>query len=391
MLRGGEDTYLELKVKFSNVEKLTAEIIALANTDGGALVFGVNDQLRIEGVDDPEKIEADLREICSAHIRPSVFPYIKKVAFDNGRRIVMLEVEPHRRPHHTLDYQFFLRDGSSKRETTREELAEIYGEAPRLRFEQIPLFKARLSDIDESLFWSFVRGANPQEWAANDKGFPTAQMLNDLGLAVRINDDLLPTFAGLLLFGLPEKVQQFIPQATVEVTRFGGNNAQSPIVERQALQGNLLWLFEGTLRFIKRYVDLWDVRPSRKALTEEEQQISRANYAQRAVTEALTNFFVHRDWSATEKRARVNIYEDSLEFLNPARLPELPLNALRYGISQSPNPRLKTIFTNQHYGLSLTNGGLPMVLAETATFARRPSEGLTINGNEFRLKMYGWK
>src|SRR5262245_13747013 len=53
MVRGGEDTYLELKVRFSNVEKMIAEIIALANTDGGAIVFGVNDQLRIEGVDDP--------------------------------------------------------------------------------------------------------------------------------------------------------------------------------------------------------------------------------------------------------------------------------------------------------------------------------------------------
>ncbi len=391
MLRGGEDTYLELKVKFSNVEKLTAEIIALANTDGGALIFGVNDQLRIEGIDDPEKIEADLREICSAHIRPSVFPYIKKVAFDNGRRIVMLEVEPHRRPHHTLDYQFFLREGSSKRETTREELAEIYGEAPRLRFEQIPLFRAKLSDIDESLFWSFVRGANPSEWAANDKGFPTAQMLSDLGLAGRINDDLLPTFAGLLLFGAHEKVQKFIPQATVELTRFGGNNPDAPIVERQKLQGNLLWLFEGTMRFVNRYVDLWDVRPSRKALTEEEQQISRAHYSQSAVIEAVTNFFVHRDWSATDKPARVNIYEDGLEFLNPARLPELPINSMRYGISQAPNPRLKTVFTNRHYGLSLTHGGLPMLLAEAAAFARRPPEGLTINGHEFRLKMYGWK
>src|SRR5262245_15891648 len=51
MVRGGEDTFLELKVRFSNVEKLTAEIIALANTSGGAMVFGVNDQLRVEGVE----------------------------------------------------------------------------------------------------------------------------------------------------------------------------------------------------------------------------------------------------------------------------------------------------------------------------------------------------
>ncbi len=271
MLRRGEDTYLELKVKFSNVEKLTAEIIALANTDGGAVVFGVNDQLRIEGVDDPEKIEAELREICSTLIQPPVFPYLRKVAFDNGRRIVMLEVEPHKRPHHTQDFKFFLREGSSKREATREELAEIYGEAPRLRFEQTPLLRASIHDIDESLFWSFIRGANPTEWTANYKGFPTAQMMRELGLAVRIGDETLPTFGGLLLFGLHEKVPQFIPQAEVVLTRFAGSNREASVIERQSLKGHLLWLFEASMRFVNRYVDLWEQRPSRKALSEEEQ------------------------------------------------------------------------------------------------------------------------
>src|SRR4030095_12774935 len=58
LVRGGEDTYLELKVRFSNIEKLTAEIIALANTAGGAMVFGVNDQLRVEAVDAPQVLGA---------------------------------------------------------------------------------------------------------------------------------------------------------------------------------------------------------------------------------------------------------------------------------------------------------------------------------------------
>ncbi|MBS1806566.1 MAG: putative DNA binding domain-containing protein [Acidobacteria bacterium] len=391
MLRGGEDSYLELKVKFSNIEKLTAEIIALANTDGGALVFGVTDQLRIEGVDDPEKIEAELREICSTLIQPPVFPYIKKVAFDNGRRIVMLEVEPHRRPHHTQDFKFFLREGSSKRETSREELAEIYGESPRVRFEQTPMLRASMADIDESLLWSFVRGANPQEWANNDRGFPTAQIMHDLGLAVRIGDDILPTLGGMLLFGLHEKIPHLIPQASVLLTRFSGKNSDSPIIERQQIHGNLLWLFESSMRFVSRYVDLWDVRPSRKALSEEDQQFSRANYHQGAVTEAMTNFLLHRDWSVTEKVARVNIYEDSIEFLNPVRLLELPINSIRYGIEQAPNPSLKTVFTNRHYGLTIPQGGVPMICAEASAFARRPPDGLAINGLEFRLKLYGWK
>src|SRR5437870_11997327 len=51
LVRGGEDTYLELKVKLSNSERVAQEIVALANTDGGVIVFGVNDQMRIEGIE----------------------------------------------------------------------------------------------------------------------------------------------------------------------------------------------------------------------------------------------------------------------------------------------------------------------------------------------------
>ena len=47
LVRGGEDTYLELKVKLSNPERIAQGIVALANTGGGTIVFGVNDQLRV--------------------------------------------------------------------------------------------------------------------------------------------------------------------------------------------------------------------------------------------------------------------------------------------------------------------------------------------------------
>src|SRR3712207_7832575 len=60
LVRGGEDTFLELKVKLSNPEKIAQEIVALANTGGGLMVFGVNDNLRVEGVDDPESVRDEL-------------------------------------------------------------------------------------------------------------------------------------------------------------------------------------------------------------------------------------------------------------------------------------------------------------------------------------------
>src|SRR3982750_747755 len=53
LIRGGEDTFLELKIKLSNPERIAQGIVALANTAGGTIIFGVNDQLRIEGVSYP--------------------------------------------------------------------------------------------------------------------------------------------------------------------------------------------------------------------------------------------------------------------------------------------------------------------------------------------------
>src|SRR5215831_1234882 len=84
LIRGGEDTYTEFKVRLSNSEKITAEIVALANTGGGAIIFGVDDQRRVEGLDNIEAVEEQLVEICRHNIQPPIVPFIDKVAFDNG-------------------------------------------------------------------------------------------------------------------------------------------------------------------------------------------------------------------------------------------------------------------------------------------------------------------
>src|SRR5438046_10758162 len=85
LVRGGEDTHLELKVKLSNSERIAQEIVALANTDGGTVIFGVNDQLRIEGVSNPEWVQAELSRICRDEIMPSIVRVIDTIAFDSGK------------------------------------------------------------------------------------------------------------------------------------------------------------------------------------------------------------------------------------------------------------------------------------------------------------------
>src|SRR5437879_4502987 len=128
LIRGGEDTFLELKVKLSNSERIAQEIVALANTGGGVMVFGVNDQMRIEGVDNPESVQDELVRICREDVEPPLVPFIDRIAFDNGRRVVALDIEGKRCPYRTHDGRFYLRIGSEKREATRSELSSLLDE-----------------------------------------------------------------------------------------------------------------------------------------------------------------------------------------------------------------------------------------------------------------------
>src|ERR1044072_2534598 len=87
LVRGGEDPFLELKVKLSNPERIGQGIVALANTGGGVIVFGLNDNLRVEGVDDAESVRDELVRICREDVVPPLFPFIDIVSFATGLRL----------------------------------------------------------------------------------------------------------------------------------------------------------------------------------------------------------------------------------------------------------------------------------------------------------------
>ena len=264
MVRGGEDTYLELKVKLSNSERIAQGIVALANTGGGVIVFGVNDQLRVEGVDHPEEVQDELVRICREDILPPLIPFIDRLAFDSGRRIVALDVQGKQRPYRTRDGKFFVRIGADKREATDDELSALLDETKPFDYENLPAFGATIADIDEAHLWSFMRGFSGGAFDESAvKGYPTEEILERyLLLATNSGRGLVPTFAGMLLFGHDASVRRLLPHASVIATRFSGDTNQSPVVERVELSGNLGTVYESAVRFVTRYADLWDTRPN---------------------------------------------------------------------------------------------------------------------------------
>lgn len=391
LIRGGEDTYLEFKIRLVNIEKVTGEIVALANSGGGAIVFGVNDHRRLEGLDDPEEVEEQLIDICRNRIRPAILPRIDKVSFDNGTRIVVLQVDDRRAPHFTPDNRYFIRIGSTKREADGEEIAALFSRSRVASFEDLPLVTTNIGDVDEALVWSYIRDLEGEAFR-EPEGFPTAGAMRDLRLAADHGSSVAATLAGFLLFGRNPAVERLIPQALLVLTRYSGGDSGSPIVERAEFSGNLASLFDRSLAFIKRYIDVWDAKPPRASGARfnggDEPVGARANYPKDAVVEALTNLLVHRDYSVVAPSSHVSVFDDRIEFGNPCRNHGESKRSVEYGATLRPNPRLHHVFTSAEYGLGQPRRGIPGLRRSHYSFTRREPR-ITLIGDEFRLELSG--
>lgn len=389
LIRGGEDTYLELKLKLSNPDRITQGIVALANTAGGTMVFGVTDQLRVEGLRYPERVQEELIRICREEIYPPLVPFMDTIAFDDGRRVVALDVDGKQRPYRTKNGKFYLRIGNEKREATREELSALIEEVRPLFYENIPVEGLDEDDFDDSLLWSFADGFEKDR--AERSGYQTRNFLKkDLLLAIGAKDAFLPTVAGILLFGKNERVAEILSRSSVKITRYSGSSKESNVVEQQILKGNLLTLNEEIFGFIERYCDLWKHKSKKSKPLEAVPVDSRGNYHLYSVKEAIANILMHRDLALREIETRISIFDDSIEFSNPRRtngfVPPAS-KAIRFGITQRINPQIASIFSRREYGTNLPRGGLPMILKQSEHFSGKRAELLTTN-DTFRLKIF---
>lgn len=399
LIRGGEDTYLELKLKLSNPERIAQEIVALANTAGGVMIFGITDHLRVEGVRNPESVQDELIKICREEIYPPLVPFLDMVAFDDGRRVIALDVEGKQRPYRTRDGKFYLRIGDEKREATREEISALIDENRPLFYENIPLEGLSETDFDDALLWSFASGFERD--FAGGNGYETKNFLQkDLLLAIGGRDGFLPTVAGVLLFGKNERVAEILPRASVTLIRYAGTDANSEIIERKILTGNLLSLYENSLEFIERYSDLWKHKtkkqtPSKAAAEADDPEQAypvarRGSYHVYSIKEAVANILMHRDLALREIDTKIVVFDNSIEFINPRRTSGFvppASRAIRYGITQRVNPQLASIFSRREYGVNLPRGGLPMILKQSTLFAGKKAE-IYLSNDKFKLKIH---
>ena len=170
---------------------------------------------------------------------------------------------------------------------------------------------ARLEDLDKDKIRRFVSLARekrqfPLQYSEED----IPHILNSLHLMT--DDDKLKN-AALLLFA--KDVQKWFVSATIKCAQFYGTKMQKPIASLQIYGGSVFEQVDMAVSFVMSRIDQRVGERTHSA----EVDVTPELPAQ-AVTEAIVNAVVHRDYTNTGS-VQVMLFKDRLEIWNPGRLP----------------------------------------------------------------------
>lgn len=102
LIEEGENSQVEFKRKFSSPEKIAKEMIAFANSGGGYILFGVDDDRTIIGVES-EKSEIELITTAAKFYCEPEIEFSLEVIFIRRVDVVVVYIpESNQKPHHLI-------------------------------------------------------------------------------------------------------------------------------------------------------------------------------------------------------------------------------------------------------------------------------------------------
>jgi ATP-dependent DNA helicase RecG len=288
------------------VADIATMLVALANAHGGTLLLGVAPRSdRPAGVDDTENALNCVLEAALSIEPPLIIPMPQLVQV-HGSPMVVVQV-PRGMPYvYALAGRFLRRVGTANTAMTPADLRRLMLERGDVTFEAEPARNARRADLDWGQVEAYAAGLSGMG------GVPPEQVLLKRGCLTQQGDVLVPTNAGLLLFG--RDPQQFLRGADITAARFAGSE-MGDVFTRQDISGTLPQQIRRAETFLvdnlRKGVQLSD----RMARTEQ------MEYPLKAVRELVVNAVAHRDYSIQGDGIRLYLFSDRLEITSPGGLP----------------------------------------------------------------------
>lgn len=324
----GETSTVQFKRTVESPDQLAAEMCAFANTAGGRLLIGVENDGTISGLDplSLRKINSLVADVASNNVREPLYPLAQVIQVEGKHVLVVSIAESESKPHFDRQGAIWVKTMSDKRRvTSREELRRLFQDAHFLYADEQPVHRTGLADLDRPLLEEFLR--NQYSLALPDGG-ELLTLLDNLNIA-RAGS---LTLAGLLFFG--RAPQQFRPELVVKAVAFRGNTVTDAQYEdSEDFAGILPRQLAQVLGFLQR--NLRKIQNGKSFNTEGDWEVPREVFE-----ELVVNLLVHRNYFITAS-PKVLVFANRIELHSPGTLPNaLTVEQIKLGSSISRNPVL---------------------------------------------------
>ena len=386
-IQAGEDTGLELKeVVFRGSRMLLgregsrpaarlAEVFAsMANTDGGTVVLGVRDDRVPVGID-PDKRELVEQLVINAateNCQPMIVPRLDWEFLpgedDSSRLCLIIRIPASAyEVHQTSDGRYLQRIGSHRWPIPGPQLARLLS-SRRLAepVEERPVPGAALDDLEQLHLQRHFRRRFP-DWIPPDDWRET---LVAHKLAVKVEDRVLPTSVGVLLFA--EEPERFLPGAYVDLAFYTRDEPDGNAVDRKRFNGPVPEQIQQTVSWLRAS----PLNPV-ASMKDGGGRYDFPAYDDRALQEAVVNAVVHRDYEVRGSQVIINMFPDRIEFRNPGSLyNQLTPEMLYAGCQPIRRNQILAGFL-RHYVSPVTGGAYMEAIGEGFLNLVRASERLS--------------
>lgn len=313
-----ESEAVELKEIYT--PDLKKEIIAFANTNGGTIYIGVQNNGEIVGLENADFVMQQISSSLRDSIRPDVSMFTNiGLLQENNKYFVKLTVsQGTKKPYYLSDKGLkptgvYVRSGTTSAPASEDAIRMM------IKMTDGDSFETNRSLIQELTFHRLN-----EELEKRSLEFTEVQMKN---LGIISSDDIYTNMGLLVSDQCKHSIKFAIFQGTDKLV----------FKDRKELTGSLF----AQLTDAYKTIDFYN---GTKATFHDLLRTDERDYPEDAVREALLNAIVHRDYSFSGSTI-INLYSDRLEIISLGGLVSgLSLEAAMLGASQPRNEKLASLF-----------------------------------------------
>ncbi len=314
-----ETENVEFKSGFT--EEIYKEVIAFANTDGGTIYVGIDDNGNAVGLTDVDDEYTRITNGIRDAIQPDVTMFVKYTIQDN--KVVKITVsEGANKPYYLRGKGLkpsgvYVRQGASSVQSSAEQIRRMIRDTDGDVFEEMRTLDQSLSfDAAGTFFGKYGIEFSEIKYRT---------------LGITDSSGLYTNLALILSDQCPH---------TIKIAVFS-DTAKTVFKDSREFGGSVFTQLEDTVAYLK-------LCNKTSAVINGLERVEKSDYPEEALREALLNAIVHRDYSYSGSII-INVDDTGIEFISIGGLmPGLSAEDIRSGISQPRNKKLADVFHRLH-------------------------------------------